>query len=70
MRPFYLIFILLLILVAETDGQMCRFRSERCYDVGDRRGKCSFSGGSCVRIPGRSACRCQIGHPIRLDEFP
>ncbi|KAL3892248.1 hypothetical protein ACJMK2_004476 [Sinanodonta woodiana] len=61
MRPFILIFILLLILVAETEGQMCRLRSGHCHDVGDIRGKCSASGGICVRLPGRKACRCLDG---------
>ncbi|KAL3892239.1 hypothetical protein ACJMK2_004467 [Sinanodonta woodiana] len=74
MRPFALIFILLLILVTETDGQMCRFKSELCHDVGDRRGKCSDLDGSCVRIPGRVACRCERRHgpkgQIGADHIP
>ncbi|KAL3892249.1 hypothetical protein ACJMK2_004476 [Sinanodonta woodiana] len=72
MRPFSLFCILLLILVAETEGQMCRFRSGHCHDVGDIRGKCSASGGSCIKIEGRSACRCKPSSnpPINADDIP
>ncbi|KAL3892247.1 hypothetical protein ACJMK2_004475, partial [Sinanodonta woodiana] len=72
MRSFSLIFILLLILVAETDGQMCRYRFGLCHDVGDIRGRCIDSGGRCVRISGRTACRCHLGFNRQTcpDEIP
>ncbi|KAL3892254.1 hypothetical protein ACJMK2_004478, partial [Sinanodonta woodiana] len=71
MGPFFLIFVLFGILVAGTNGQMCRFRSERCHDVGDVRGKCSASSGICVQILGRRSCRCKPNDgPVDVDKIP